>query len=259
MVMTSHAIAERFGLHPTDLECLDLISLRGEASAGGLAQATGLTSGAVTALIDRLEKAGYVVRAADPHDRRRTLIRIRERAAAPIRAVYQPVQSEMFRLWSSFSPRDLDVIATFLCRTTGLAEACMEKNPQHAGKNCATARASKGEGSKMSEAIGIRILGPADAAMLDKVAPDVFDHAIDPALMAEFLADPRHHLAVALAGGQVVGMASAVHYVHPDKPPELWINEVGVAPPYQRRGIGRQLLEALFAHGACLAAARHGS
>jgi aminoglycoside 6'-N-acetyltransferase I len=108
----------------------------------------------------------------------------------------------------------------------------------------------------MSEAIGIRILGPADAAMLDKVAPDVFDHAIDPALMAEFLADPRHHLAVALAlalaGGQVVGMASAVHYVHPDKPPELWINEVGVAPPYQRRGIGRQLLEALFAHGRML-------
>ena len=56
-------------------------------------------------------------------------------------------------------------------------------------------------------------------------------------------------MAVALDGGQVVGMASAVHYVHPDKPPELWINEVGVAPAHQQQGIGQQLLRALFARG----------
>ena len=56
----------------------------------------------------------------------------------------------------------------------------------------------------------------------------------------------------ALVGGQVVGMASAMHYVHPDKPPELWVNEVGVAPPYQRQWIGKQLLEALLAHGRAL-------
>jgi aminoglycoside 6'-N-acetyltransferase I len=51
---------------------------------------------------------------------------------------------------------------------------------------------------------------------------------------------------VSIDEGVVVGMASGVHYVHPDKPPELWVNEVGVAPAYQRRGIGRQLLRALF-------------
>ena len=56
---------------------------------------------------------------------------------------------------------------------------------------------------------------------------------------AEFLADSRHHLAVAVDEGRVVGMASAVHYVHPDKPPELWINEVGVAPTHRGLGIGR--------------------
>jgi GNAT superfamily N-acetyltransferase len=48
---------------------------------------------------------------------------------------------------------------------------------------------------------------------------------------------------------QVVSMASAVHYVHPDKPPEPWVNEVAVVPSYQTRGIGRQLLQALFARG----------
>ena len=95
----------------------------------------------------------------------------------------------------------------------------------------------------------VRLLGPDDAPILNHLAPDVFDNAIDPRWTAEFLADPRHHLAVALDGETVVGMASAVHYVHPDKAPELWVNEVGVAPTHQRRGIGRQLLHALFARG----------
>ncbi|HEY1016535.1 MAG TPA: GNAT family N-acetyltransferase [Herpetosiphonaceae bacterium] len=97
--------------------------------------------------------------------------------------------------------------------------------------------------------ITVRILAAGDAAALDNVAPDVFDNPIDPRWTAEFLADPRHHLAVAVSGGQVVGMASALHYVHPDKEPQLWINEVGVAPTHQRQGIGRRLLEALFARG----------
>lgn len=104
----------------------------------------------------------------------------------------------------------------------------------------------------MSSTLVIRILGPSDAPVLNCVALGVFDNAIDPRWAAEFLADPRHHLAVALIGEQVVGMASAVHYVHPDKPPELWVNEVGVAPSHQRQGIGKQLLQALFAHGRAL-------
>jgi ribosomal protein S18 acetylase RimI-like enzyme len=96
-------------------------------------------------------------------------------------------------------------------------------------------------------AIDIRVLSPNDEAVLTRVAPGVFDHDVDPALSREFLRDPRHHLAVALEDGTVVGFASGVHYVHPDKPAELWINEVGVAPTHQRRGLGRQLLGALFA------------
>ena len=101
----------------------------------------------------------------------------------------------------------------------------------------------------MTGNVSIRRIGPDDAAVLDHVADDVFDHAIDPRWTAEFFADPRHHLVVALDAGVVVGMASAVHYVHPDKPPELWVNEVGVALSHHRRGIGRLMLEALLAHG----------
>ncbi len=97
--------------------------------------------------------------------------------------------------------------------------------------------------------VTIRLLGPDDAVVLNNVADDVFDNEVDPRWTAEFLADSRHHLAVALDGETVVGMASAVHYVHPDKPPELWINEVGVAASHGRQGIGRQLIAALFARG----------
>jgi ribosomal protein S18 acetylase RimI-like enzyme len=101
----------------------------------------------------------------------------------------------------------------------------------------------------MNETPIIRLLGPRDIAVLGNVAEDVFDEDINPRWTVEFLNDPRHHMVVALLGNQVIGMASAVHYVHPDKPPEMWVNEIGVAPPYRQRGIGRQLVAALFARG----------
>jgi aminoglycoside 6'-N-acetyltransferase I len=66
--------------------------------------------------------------------------------------------------------------------------------------------------------------------------------------VAEFIADPRHHLAVAIDGAQVVGFVSGLHYAHPDKPSEMWINEVGVAPSHQRRGLGNALLSTLVRH-----------
>jgi aminoglycoside 6'-N-acetyltransferase I len=100
--------------------------------------------------------------------------------------------------------------------------------------------------------IEIRILEAADHAVLERVAPDVFDGPIDPSWTAEFLSDPRLHLAVALDGDTVVGFASGVHYLHPDKPPELFINEVGVAPPHQRQGVGKGVLQALMDQGRAL-------
>lgn len=100
--------------------------------------------------------------------------------------------------------------------------------------------------------IEFRVLGAGDQAVLARVTPGVFDHDLVPALSAEFLKDPRHHLAVAVEAGAVVGFASGVHYIHPDKPAELWVNEVGVSPAHQRQGLGRKLLQTLFAHAATL-------
>lgn len=87
---------------------------------------------------------------------------------------------------------------------------------------------------------------------LERVAPGTFDHTIDPRLAHEFANDSRHHLALALDGDLVVGMASGVTYIHPDKPAELWINEVGVATDWRGRGIGKGLLDTLLAHARAL-------
>jgi ribosomal protein S18 acetylase RimI-like enzyme len=98
-------------------------------------------------------------------------------------------------------------------------------------------------------AIEIKILRRGDDGILMNVAADVFDNPIDAHLTREFLEDPRHHIAVAIDDGLVVGFASAVHYIHPDKRPELWINEVGLAPTHRRRGLGKAVLNALFEAG----------
>jgi len=96
---------------------------------------------------------------------------------------------------------------------------------------------------------GIRILGSNDEAVLSNSAPGVFDHNVERRLVVEFLNDPRHHLVVAIERGIVVGFASAVHYIHPDKGPELWVNEVGVAPTHRERGLAKKILNVLFEKG----------
>lgn len=98
----------------------------------------------------------------------------------------------------------------------------------------------------------VRLLSVDDSELFGHVAEDVFDDPVRMDLAVEYLNDPRHHIAVALDDGVVVGMASAVHYVHPDKPAQLFINEVGVAPSHQRQGIASQLIARLLAHGRVL-------
>lgn len=95
----------------------------------------------------------------------------------------------------------------------------------------------------------IRLLAPGDEAILCGASDDVFDNPVDPALAASFLADPRHHIVAAIDQGIMIGFVSAIDYIHPDKPAELWINETGVAESHQRQGIARKMLFAMLSHG----------
>jgi ribosomal protein S18 acetylase RimI-like enzyme len=100
-----------------------------------------------------------------------------------------------------------------------------------------------------SSAISIHVVGEANASLLDRVDDDVFDHKVQPELLQAFLANPSNLLVVAVAVGEVVGMASGITYVHPDKPLSLFINEVGVSHRFHRRGIGRLLLSTILETG----------
>jgi len=93
-----------------------------------------------------------------------------------------------------------------------------------------------------SYCIRIQRLGVGDETMLMQVADDVFDHAVCLDLTRQFLSEQHNLLVVALDQDLVVGMGSGLFYVHPDKKHELWINEVGVSPIYQRRGIARAIV-----------------
>lgn len=95
--------------------------------------------------------------------------------------------------------------------------------------------------------IEIRILRPGDEAVLSRVALDVFDDPIVESSAWEFHNDPRHRLVVAIDDDLVVGFVSAVIYIHPDKSaPEMWINEVSVAPTHQGQGISRWLMQQML-------------
>jgi ribosomal protein S18 acetylase RimI-like enzyme len=88
-----------------------------------------------------------------------------------------------------------------------------------------------------------------EAALFDRVADEVFDEPVDPRRLAAYLSEPNHFMIVALADGEVVGQCAAVIHRHPDKAAELYIDEVGVAPDWQRRGIARQMLEQMLVLG----------
>jgi ribosomal protein S18 acetylase RimI-like enzyme len=98
----------------------------------------------------------------------------------------------------------------------------------------------------------IRHIKPGDAALFGRVAADVFDAPIDAARLAAYLAEPGHHMLVALHGGEVVAQVAAVIHRHPDKPTELYIDEVGVTPARQRQGIARRMVAEMFALGKAL-------
>jgi DNA-binding MarR family transcriptional regulator len=118
-VVVFHDLVGRcLGVSATDRKCLDLLS-RGPVTAGELARFTGLTTGAVTGIIDRLVKAGYAERISDPEDRRRVLVARKPngRLDKILPAVFGPLGEDMAALTATYTPQELSVIADFLSRT----------------------------------------------------------------------------------------------------------------------------------------------
>ena len=118
-VLFHHVVAERLGLGPTDHKCLDLVHERGAMAGSDLCAITGLTSGAITGVVARLERAGYLRREPNPRDRRKQVLQLAlERS--PIQDVIAPLRKDVAALLENFDTRQLTAIAEFLARTTDL-------------------------------------------------------------------------------------------------------------------------------------------
>jgi DNA-binding MarR family transcriptional regulator len=112
-VIFGQTVANRAGISASDLECLDFLNLEGRVTAGRLAEVTGLTTGAITGVVDRLEKAGLVRRERDDNDRRKVFIATVPENIAKVGRFYEHMQRAMLKLWETYSDAELRLLLRF--------------------------------------------------------------------------------------------------------------------------------------------------
>jgi DNA-binding MarR family transcriptional regulator len=108
------AVADAVGLNRTDLRCVDVLVLGGPTSAGRLADAIGLTPGAMTTALDRLEHAGMIQRTRDTVDRRRVMVQATQRAARMVRQVHAGHIAHYERLYGALTQAQLELLLGFV-------------------------------------------------------------------------------------------------------------------------------------------------
>lgn len=114
-ILFHQGIAAKLGINSTDHKCLDVIMKNQPLTAGQLATLTGLTTGAVTGVLDRLEKVGYIIREQDPEDKRRVNIYMnQENAEKNIVPLFSSFAAEMNQLLSNYDDKELEFIIDFI-------------------------------------------------------------------------------------------------------------------------------------------------
>ncbi|MFE1832858.1 MarR family winged helix-turn-helix transcriptional regulator [Streptomyces sviceus] len=122
-------MAQRLGLNVTDLLCFACVLKAGEdlLTAGDLAEHAHVTTGAVTGILNRLERGGYVTRVPDPNDRRRVRVAALPDAVAKVVALYQPYYDRLDALFAGYSADEIAVLHDWFSRSTNLALAYIEE------------------------------------------------------------------------------------------------------------------------------------
>ena len=108
------AVADALGVNRTDMRCLDTLEREGPVPAGRLAEATGLTSGAITTALDRLERGGFARRIPDPSDRRRVLVEMTPAVREHANAFYAPHMAQAERLFNRYTREQLELLLGFV-------------------------------------------------------------------------------------------------------------------------------------------------
>jgi DNA-binding MarR family transcriptional regulator len=127
VVLFHQAIADRLGLSTTEWKCIDILVRSGPTTAKQLAELAGLTTGGVTGVVDRLERAGYVERLANPGDRRSVIINLHAGRLAEVNArtgpIFGALGAAMYKLSTQYSPAELEVIERFIVGMTDVLRA----------------------------------------------------------------------------------------------------------------------------------------
>jgi DNA-binding MarR family transcriptional regulator len=125
--IADQAVADLMGLNRTDARCLDIIERIGQVTAGGLARESGLSTGAVTTVLDRLERAGLARRVADPADRRRVLAEVTPDARRRTSEIHAPLLAASSEELARYSEAELELLRDFLRRSRALQEEHIER------------------------------------------------------------------------------------------------------------------------------------
>lgn len=128
-VLFHASIAEKYGLNTTDHKCLDYIIRNGPLTAGEIMKYTGLTSGAVTGIINRLEKKGYVRRRKDSEDKRKVIVEKIQSNLAKIDVIFESILDDTIQLLRTYSDNELVVILDFLNRSNAMTQSHMTTVP----------------------------------------------------------------------------------------------------------------------------------
>lgn len=115
-ILFNQKVADQAGFRLTDMQCMNVLELLGPSTPKQLAQHTGLTTGGVTVMLDRLEKAGFVRRSPHPTDRRSILVSVNPKKVKAIHAHYDQVNDATVALFSEIPEAELEVAAKFLAR-----------------------------------------------------------------------------------------------------------------------------------------------
>jgi DNA-binding MarR family transcriptional regulator len=135
-VLFSQAVADRVGMNPSDLESLDMLARNGPMTAGRLAEMTGLTTGAITGLVDRLERRGYARREPHPRDRRSIIIQpLIENAEHDLGPAYLTMSEAMDELMSRYDDEDLATILDFMTRAATITAEQIARLRSDAGNH----------------------------------------------------------------------------------------------------------------------------
>jgi DNA-binding MarR family transcriptional regulator len=127
-VLFHTAVAERLGLNPSDHKVADILALAEEPlTAGRLAELTGLTTGAITGVLDRLENAGFVVREHDPADRRRIIVRLLPGRIPEVAQLFASIGARLSELCATYTTEELSLVLDFMSRTAELVKASAEE------------------------------------------------------------------------------------------------------------------------------------